>query len=71
MGTEHDIHVFEQSSPHHVIAAGQQLFGYTGIQPQGTSQTVFLHQVLDDDGGCDINSLAGIMAFTMAGSTCD
>ena len=69
MGTEHDIDVFEQPSPHHIIAAGQQFFSYTGIQPQSAGQTVFLHQILDNDGRRDINSLTGIMAFTVTRST--
>ena len=69
VGTQHHIEIVKQSGVHHVRAARKQFLGHTGVDAEGTGNTVLLHQALHCDGRCDIHGLPRIMTFAVARST--
>src|SRR3546814_3895437 len=65
MGEKNGVDAVEHAVTDHEGLAGDQLFGDAGPEQQGAGDVLLLHQLLDRQGGDDVDRLARIVALAM------
>ena len=71
MGEQADVHILEHAGADEVGLGGDELFGDAGPELDGAGEVLALHDLLDGEGGDDIERHAGVVAFAMAGRAFD